>query len=82
MNDIQFGAVLSDYKYSLSEVAIIGDQIMTDIYGGNNMGIFTVLVNPISNKEPIGTKINRVFEKIIIKKMKKKGIFDRNKYYE
>ena len=33
-------------------------------------------------KEPIGTNINRVFEKIIIKKMKKKGIFDRNKYYE
>ena len=78
----KFKKVLSDYKYSLSEVAIIGDQIMTDIYGGNNMGIFTVLVNPISNKEPIGTKINRVFEKIIIKKMKKKGIFDRNKYYE
>ncbi len=78
----KFKKVLTEYKYSESEVAIIGDQIPMDIFGGNRMGIFTILVNPISDKELIWTKFNRLYEKIIIKKMEKKGMFRRGNYYE
>lgn len=78
----KFKKVLVEYKYSQSEVAMIGDQIITDIYGGNNMGIFTILVKPINNKEAIFTKINRNIENIIIKKLEKRNIFKRGNYYD
>lgn len=78
----KFKKVLNEYKFSQSEVTIIGDQIVTDIYGGNKMGIFTVLVKPINNKELFFTKINRVIEKQIIKKLEKKNIFKKGEYYE
>lgn len=43
---------------------LIGDQIFTDILGGNKSGLYTILVDPISNKEFIGTKITRLIERI------------------
>ena len=47
---------------------MIGDQVFTDILGGNLHGLYTILVNPISDKEFWGTKINRFFERIILKR--------------
>lgn len=78
----KFLLVLSEYNYLVNEVAIIGDQILTDIVGGNKVGILTVLVNPISKKDFIYTKFNRFLEKRIIKKLSKKSLFMRGKYYE
>lgn len=74
--------ILREYKYSESEIAIIGDQFMTDIYGGNRMGIFTVLIDPISNRELIWTKFNRIIEKTKIKKLERKDLFKKGVYYE
>ncbi len=45
--------------------AVIGDQLFTDILGGNRLGLFTVLVNPISSKEFCGTKLIRILEKLV-----------------
>lgn len=78
----KFKKVLKEYKYSQSEVAMIGDQIVTDIYGGNKMGIFTVLVKPINKKEMFFTKFNRVIEKKVIKKMERKKIFKKGEFYD
>lgn len=78
----KYKKVLTEYKYLESEVAMIGDQIVTDIYGGNRMGIFTVLIKPMAKNEPIWTKCNRVRENYIIKKMEKRNLFSRGKYYE
>ena len=78
----KFKKVLDEYKFLQSEVAIIGDQIMTDIFGGNRMGIFTILIKPISNEEFFYTKISRMIEKKIIKKLEKKNLFKRGNYYD
>lgn len=78
----KFLKVLKMNNLNLSEVAIIGDQLITDIYGGNRVGIKTILVNPMSEIDMPFTKINRIIEKIKIKKMTKKGIFKVGKYYE
>ncbi len=78
----KFKKIIKEYEYSQSEIAIIGDQLITDIYGGNRVGIFTVLVKPINSKEVFTTKINRVFENMVIKKLEKKNIFERGKYYD
>ncbi len=62
-------------------VVIIGDQLFTDIYGGNRFGIKTILVKPIQKKEFWGTRIKRPLEKFIIKKYiaNKKNIREKNK---
>lgn len=77
-----FLKVLELYNLDLSEVAIVGDQLMTDIYGGNKVGITTILVNPISDIDMPFTKINRYIERKKIKKMTNKKIFKIGDYYD
>lgn len=50
--------------------AVIGDQIFTDILGGNKLGLFTVLVVPMSSKEFIWTRLVRQIERVILHKYK------------
>ena len=69
-------------KYKKSECVFIGDQFMTDILGAKRNNLFTILVDRINPKEPLGTKIWRLFEKIILKNYKRKNIFEKGKYYE
>ena len=53
---------------SASEAVMIGDQLFTDVYGANKLGIATVLVNPLTPKEFIGTKVvSRTLEKLILR---------------
>lgn len=47
-----------------SEVAVIGDQLYTDIFGGNLSGLKTILVSPIYEKEYPGTKVLRFLERL------------------
>ena len=77
----KFLKFLHQNKFNENEVAIIGDQIVTDIKGGNNVGIISILVNPISDYDPIWTKIGRLREKRIIKKLRKMDLF-KGRFYD
>ncbi|WP_350345108.1 YqeG family HAD IIIA-type phosphatase [Proteinivorax tanatarense] len=57
-----------------TSTAVIGDQIFTDVLGGNRSGLFTILVIPINEKEFIGTKIVRQGEKMVLRSLSKKGL--------
>ncbi len=62
---------LRDYKKD--EIVIIGDQLMTDIYGANRLKAYSILVNPIKKKtEKWYTKINRKMETSKLNQIKKK----------
>ena len=50
------------------DIAVVGDQIFTDVMGANNLGMFSILTQVISEKEGILTKIKRPIEKKIIDK--------------
>ncbi|KAB2951301.1 YqeG family HAD IIIA-type phosphatase [Heliorestis acidaminivorans] len=50
------------------ETAVIGDQIFTDVLGGNRIGMHTILVNPISRREFLGTRLVRTLEKIVLRR--------------
>lgn len=52
--------------------AVVGDQIFTDILGGNRTGLFTILVKPLAKQEFIGTKINRTMELLILHRLYKR----------
>lgn len=47
-------------------IAVVGDQIFTDIYGGNKANMFTVLVKPIDKKEILYVRLKRYPERFII----------------
>ncbi|GAB6087768.1 YqeG family HAD IIIA-type phosphatase [Alkaliphilus crotonatoxidans] len=51
----------------ITNTAIIGDQIFTDILGGNRMGIMTILVIPIKSKEFWWTTLVRRVERHVLK---------------
>ena len=53
---------------SLPEVAVIGDQMLTDVWGGNRLGIYTILVRPINPKEFFFTRIGRMFERMVLRR--------------
>ena len=50
------------------QVLIVGDQVFTDVYGGNRAGIKTILVSPVSEKDEWITKVKRGIEKKILKR--------------
>ncbi len=54
---------------------VIGDQIFTDILGGNRTGIMTILVTPVKKREFFTTRIMRQFEKMAIYLLKRRGFF-------
>lgn len=74
--------VMKEYHFTISEVAAIGDQLLTDIYGGNKVGITTILVNPVSKKDFIATRINRHIENFIFQSLRNKDLFMKGKYYD
>lgn len=78
----KFLQVLKIYGYSVSEVAIIGDQLLTDVLGGNRVGITTILVNPISTKDFFWTRFSRRKEAKIMKKLRDNDLFTKGRYYE
>lgn len=57
-------------------IAVIGDQIFTDVIGANRCKMFPILVKPIGKKDHIITRIKRPLEGLVVKMFLKK---ERNK---
>lgn len=49
-------------------IAAIGDQIFTDVWGANRCKMYSILVKPIDEKDILVTKIKRPFENVVKKK--------------
>lgn len=63
------------------EIAMIGDQLLTDIYGANRRGYYSILVDPLKQKtEVVFTKFNRIFENKIFNN--KENNIKRGSYYD
>lgn len=52
-------------------IAVVGDQIFTDVIGGNRCNMFTILVEPIAEKDIWITRIKRPIENAIKNRYKK-----------
>lgn len=74
--------ILKKYGYEKKEVAAIGDQLLTDIQGGNLMGITTVLVEPLSKIDEKETWLNRKIEERIFSVFDEKNILKKGRYYD
>lgn len=56
------------------EIAVVGDQIFTDVLGANRSKMFSILVKPLNEKDLFITRFNRTMEKRIIKKIEKNEV--------
>jgi HAD superfamily phosphatase (TIGR01668 family) len=54
--------------------AIIGDQMFTDIWGGNRLGLYTIMVKPIHPHEFAYTRyVSRPLEKLLLDRFNRHG---------
>nr|WP_280513365.1 YqeG family HAD IIIA-type phosphatase [Planococcus glaciei] len=68
-----FRKALKLMNVSRDQVVVIGDQMMTDIFGGNLNKLHTILVLPVAQSDGFITRFNRLLERRIMKKLKEKG---------
>ncbi|MBP1947608.1 YqeG family HAD IIIA-type phosphatase [Virgibacillus litoralis] len=68
-----FKSAAKEMKLKKEEVVVIGDQLLTDVLGGNFAGFHTILVVPIVQTDGKITRINRKIERRILSYMNKKG---------
>ena len=67
-----------DMNLNYNNIAVIGDQIFTDVLGANRLKMYSILVEPISDKDIFITRINRKFESVVKRKIVKKWIWGTN----
>ena len=66
-----FKKVQEKLKENSENIGVVGDQIFTDVIGGNRCKMFTILVEPIAEKDIWITMIKRPLENAIKKKYHK-----------
>lgn len=69
-----FRLALERMGLEAGEVAVIGDQVVTDVLGGNRLGLMTILVRRSGRDMPF-TRITRMLERRVLRRMKKEGFF-------
>lgn len=57
-----FRKAMEEMNLPAAKVAIVGDQLFTDVLGGNRMGAFTILVDPLSEERKWHRKVMRSLE--------------------
>lgn len=58
-----FELALDKLNLPKEQLAIVGDQLFTDVLGGKLFGIKAILIKPIDSNEPFFIKMKRIFEK-------------------
>ena len=56
---------IAELSFDDGQIMAVGDQIFTDVLGGNLNRCVTVLISPLSADEYTGTKMLRVLEKLV-----------------
>jgi HAD superfamily phosphatase (TIGR01668 family) len=69
-----FKEAMRRLELSAHEVVVIGDQLFTDILGGNRLGIYSILVVPIASTDAFITRFNRMMERNVLQWFRKKGL--------
>lgn len=59
-------------KEKPENIGVVGDQIFTDVIGGNRSKMFTILVEPIDKKDLFLTMVKRPLEEFVKKGYKRK----------
>ncbi len=69
-----FRRALKEMKLQPEDVVVIGDQLLTDVLGGNRLGLYTILVIPVASSDGFMTRFNRKVERRIMNNFKRQGL--------
>lgn len=69
-----FNKALLQMGIKKEETVVIGDQLLTDVLGGNRSGFHTILVVPVAQTDGFITKFNRFAERRIMNWFRRKGL--------
>ena len=67
-------AAMKEIRLKSNEVAMVGDQLLTDIMGANRLKLYTFLVRPVAESDGFVTRFNRFIERRVFNTLKRKGI--------
>ena len=57
-----------------AKTAVIGDQVFTDVLGGNRAGAYTILCVPLPGAEFPGTRVVRAIERKLLQVLARRGL--------
>lgn len=69
-----FQKAMQQMNLAPNEVAVIGDQLFTDVLGGNRLNLYTILVTPVAKTDGFWTRFNRRLERVALHTMRKRGL--------
>jgi uncharacterized protein len=69
-----FKTAAKQMELKKEEIVVVGDQLLTDVLGGNSAGFYTILVVPIVQTDEKITQVNRKIERRIMNHFRKKGL--------
>lgn len=80
-NKTAFERALVSLNSKRENTAMIGDQMLSDVKGAKENKIYSILVEPVSNKYDLKTGTSRVLQNIMMKKLNKTKDFKRYDFY-
>lgn len=69
-----FRKAVKNMQLAKDDVVVIGDQLLTDVLGGNRSGFHTILVVPVASSDGAITRFNRKIERRIMNTLKRRGM--------
>jgi uncharacterized protein len=68
LKPLPFGFLRAKRRLNLRrrEIAVVGDQLFTDVLGGKICGLYTILTEPIELKDFPITRLFRIFERLLL----------------
>lgn len=79
---ITYLKMMKDCGCKSKEIAVLGDQLLTDMLGANRVGFYTILTHPVAQKDLTCTKINRVVENMVFGLLKAQGKLQKGEFDE
>lgn len=59
--------ILKELKVAPDKSIFVGDQLFTDVWVGNALGLYSILVKPIQRKEQMITSVKRGLERMMMR---------------
>lgn len=77
-----FYRLMKNHHIQSKELAVMGDQLFTDILGGNLQDAFTILCEPMEKRDIFYTRPVRMIEDCVFRYFHKKGYMTKGDYHE
>lgn len=77
---LTYKKMMKDTGYHHDNIAVLGDQLLTDMLGAGRVHFYKILTKPVAQKDLTCTKINRIFENFVYYLLEKRKMLTKGKY--